>query len=98
MKILHVYLILLFTILALLIGMTACDYEGPTAVWNEDANLGPQPMITAIDPPGNAGGTCTEGGKVPLRCLEKPASHQVSFGTIAGCWRRVLQHANFQKA
>lgn len=55
MKIQYFYSIICLAILAFLLGMTGCEYDGPTAVWNPDADLGEQPVITAINPPESAG-------------------------------------------
>ena len=56
MKFLHFYFTLGLILLALFFVMTGCEYEGPTAVWNQGQDLGQQPTITAIDPPNSAGG------------------------------------------
>ncbi|NQT27174.1 IPT/TIG domain-containing protein [candidate division KSB1 bacterium] len=56
MKIQHLYLTICLIIVALLFGITGCEYDGPAAIWNADADLGVQPSITAIDPPESAGG------------------------------------------
>lgn len=48
--------IVCLALLILLVGITGCEYDGPVAVWDADADVGGQPVITAVDPSESAGG------------------------------------------
>ncbi|HDQ45171.1 MAG TPA: hypothetical protein ENN17_06720 [bacterium] len=42
-------------IAAAILLLAGCEYSGPEAIWNPDADLGEIPLITRIDPPDSAG-------------------------------------------
>ena len=42
-------------VISLLMLLAGCDYKGPEAIWNPEADLGAIPEITEVDPAGEAG-------------------------------------------